>query len=743
MSLFSLKSYRLRTILISSIVGVILVFGFILFLLIKFLFTEVKDTAVHQMAYIFSKTFNDKLSELIYSSENLIINTENLFGKIEKSDPAKLLQIIEDQLLSNPILGAVSYTEEETGYTLVVVPPKQEVFTLHKQKNRSLKATKFLPENITILESSPNDDKKTFTLRMYKFGEFRKNPFFINNNFTFDFRTQPWYLKGKTIDIEAKGEWTEIYNLKTLYIETEIAPQNTIAYASGLFDVNKKFFGVLALDIGSYWINNYLKECINDCFARKFAKAFIFELRTDGSQVVIGHSDSEASFPCDSNGKIISLCNPSQMKDTAISALIQSLPDTLYNHSDSSDYQIFYFDHDNITFMASGCNLVLGQKPWWVLCLYCPENELYVRLIFISKVVIACVFFVLIVGVAISVYIAQKTSKPLEGLAIFAEKIGRLDFDYKISSESKITEINNLSDSMRLMQIGLRSFTRYLPKEVLKSFLDSGIEARVNVIEKDLTILFTDIVNFTSYAEKLNPNELVLQLNELLACFTSAIYKNEGTVDKYIGDAVMAFWNAPKSVESHAFKACKAAFEGLTNLSALQKEWAKLNKPIFKVRVGINTGPVIIGNIGTEERLSYTVIGDNVNLASRLEGLNKMYGTTIIISDFTLKSCGNRLVTRPVDLVGVKGRDQKIWVHELLGIVGETSENIIKFCSGFNNAYEAYLKKDWSGGLSLFQKIAIDYPDDKLTQIYVDRCKEYQQNPPDASWDGGQAMDQK
>jgi adenylate cyclase len=221
------------------------------------------------------------------------------------------------------------------------------------------------------------------------------------------------------------------------------------------------------------------------------------------------------------------------------------------------------------------------------------------------------------------------------------------------------------------------------------------------------------------------------------------IIRNQGTVDKYIGDAVMAYWNAPRDCDDYAFKACKTAIQGLQKLSFLQQKWSRLNKPVFKARVGINTGNVVLGNIGTEEHLSYTVIGDNVNLASRLEGLNKVYDTTIMISDVTLKDCGSRLITRPIDLVGVKGKDKKIMVHELLGIAGETSEITIKFCVEFKKAFVAYVKKDWSVGLSLFQKLVSENPDDKLSQIYVERCRDYQQNPPDATWDGGYQFHEK
>lgn len=394
--------------------------------------------------------------------------------------------------------------------------------------------------------------------------------------------------------------------------------------------------------------------------------------------------------------------------------------------------------------MGSAATLVPGQMPWWVLCLYIPENTLYAKTYEQFQITMLITFFIMLIGTIITIFFAGKAAKNLENLALFATKIGKLDFDYKIRiSEPYVKEVQNLSKSMSRMQVGLQSFTKYLPKEMLKSLFDAGVVAKPGGKEKEVSIFFADIANFTHYSEILSPNDLVLQLNEYLGCFSSVINKNHGTVDKYIGDAVMAYWNAPKDCEDHAFKSCKAAIQSLHNLSFLQKEWARLNKPIFSVRIGINTGNVVLGNIGTEEHLSYTVMGDNVNLASRLEGLNKTYGTSIIITDSTLKACGDKLVTRPIDLVAVKGKEKKILAHELLGITNETSSRTVAFCDDFKVAFAAYLNKDWKTGAQLFAKIAEQHPNDRLTLIHLERCKDFVINPPDPSWDGGQEMLQK
>jgi adenylate cyclase len=217
------------------------------------------------------------------------------------------------------------------------------------------------------------------------------------------------------------------------------------------------------------------------------------------------------------------------------------------------------------------------------------------------------------------------------------------------------------------------SFSRYLPREVVKSVLNSKQSARLGGEARELVMLFTDIRNFTTYSES-NDAILVLDhLNEYMTALTSRILETSGTIDKYIGDSVMAFWGAPYSVEQPACKGCTAALAVQEETSRLNREWARQGIDLqFFTRVGVNIGPVIVGNVGSEERFNYTVIGDPVNLASRLEGTNKIYGTGILVSQaivdaVTKEDSHHEFCFRLIDSVTVKGKNFSTDVYELVG----------------------------------------------------------------------------
>ena len=737
-----LSMYRLRTALLISFIGLTLFSGLTITLLSLRLSYTSRVNYTQEVGHLLTQAVTLKVENFLQEAEDVVEVTDRFSFKIKngKVDYSLILNNLAHSLIVNHNLGIAIYTEEKTGYSLRLSLDEKSGLKHEKYgPSRFSQSSNYSEKDVIVQELIPNSSG-TFTLKTYSYPDFPHKPLSVDENGGYDNRKRPFYVQGKAQPVLKKGEWTNCFTFMKNFKEIRTG----LFYSTGLGDDNGEFFGVLAMGISTEWISGYLNETMQEIHKRGI-NAFIFEKLPDKSKKVLAHSLMVDVFPKDSDGDTIYYSPPKDMKDPAIEKMILSVPDFMLNGLELQGglEKLFHFDVDGSDYVGIIKTVLPGTSPDWYVCLYVPEKVLFSNAYWHFYLAIGILAAVMIISVILSLVLARSASKPIESLVQLAQKIGRLDFTHKVRADSKIIEIKNLAHSMNLMQIGLQAFTQYLPKDVLKSLFDAGTSAIPGGKEKDVAIMFADIVNFTHYSENLSPNDLVLQLNEYLGCFSSVIIRNQGTVDKYIGDAVMAYWNAPRNCDDYAFKACKTAIQGLQKLSFLQEKWVRLNKPIFKARVGINTGNVVLGNIGTEEHLSYTVIGDNVNLASRLEGLNKVYGTTIMISDVTLKGCGDRLVTRPIDLVGVKGKDKKIMVHELLGIAGETSESTIKFCGEFKTAFAAYVKKDWSAGLSLFQKLVSENLDDKLCQIYVDRCRDYQQNPPDASWDGGYQFHEK
>jgi len=239
---------------------------------------------------------------------------------------------------------------------------------------------------------------------------------------------------------------------------------------------------------------------------------------------------------------------------------------------------------------------------------------------------------------------------------------------------SFITELSTLGLAINRLRQTILAFTAYVPRDLVRDLVNSGAEIQVGGESRYLTILFTDLKDFSALSEITPSRELLQRVSYYLELMTLAIKEEDGTVDKFIGDAVMAFWGAPVLDQHHAYHACVAAFKGQRRMVTLNARLISENKPPLTVRIGVHTDAVLVGNIGSVERLSYTVMGDGVNVASRLEGINKNYGTKICVSHAVYKEAGERLWLRPIDKIRVKGRESEFLIYELLGIRDGSSE---------------------------------------------------------------------
>jgi adenylate cyclase len=286
------------------------------------------------------------------------------------------------------------------------------------------------------------------------------------------------------------------------------------------------------------------------------------------------------------------------------------------------------------------------------------------------------------------------------------------------------------------------AFSQYMHPGLINQILNRPEALRLGGEEKELTALFADIRGFTTLSEGLEPASLVDLLNEYLSEMTEVIFKNWGTLDKYIGDAIMAFWGAPYPQTDHALRACRTGLEMLQALERLQASWELRGMPRLDICVGINTGTMLVGNMGSKRRFNFTVIGDSVNLASRLEGLNRQFGTDIIISEGTLHQVKGQVVARELDLIRVKGKTQPVQVYELRGLAADLprhSDLVGRFAMGL----EAYRNAQWNTAIEIFEALARDYPQDAPSHVFLKRCRDLLTRPPEGSWDGVFVMKSK
>ena len=373
-----------------------------------------------------------------------------------------------------------------------------------------------------------------------------------------------------------------------------------------------------------------------------------------------------------------------------------------------------------------------------------------------AKEVLTDLFFILLFGIPLGIWLAMTQPRwmPL-GLALLLPFAGIVYFAFLHGSwlnfivPALFTLVPNVSlvalyrvliEEQEKRKVRSR-FQQYVPPEVVRRLLDDP--ERVKPRKSEITVLFSDIRGFTSISESLDAQELADLLNGYLTEMTRIVFRYQGTLDKYIGDAVMGFWGAPYEEPDHATRACNAALSMLARLAELQKDWRARGQPVLDIGIGLNTGVASVGNMGSSMRLAYTAMGDAVNLASRLEGLNKEYGTRIIISESTYKVLqSDRVLVRELDMIRVKGKLLPVTIYEVLDseALGAEGKELVEL---FARGQTAYKQRDWRAAGQAFEQILDRWPDDGPARIFLRRCEEYLAEGPEADWDGVYVMKHK
>ncbi|CAO5675081.1 MAG: hypothetical protein HEEMFOPI_01004 [Holosporales bacterium] len=411
---------------------------------------------------------------------------------------------------------------------------------------------------------------------------------------------------------------------------------------------------------------------------------------------------------------------------------------------------VVFFTHEQKNYVASFHDFPrIFSGSNWKTVVIAPMEDFIGKISESKNRILLFSLFVVLLAMVLSFKLAQRIAKPIVFLANEAKNIKDLVLTETEKVESNITEIHNLADNIASLKNSMRAFSYYIPRRLVQKLLQKKGAIHIGGKAKEITLLFTDIEGFTSISEHISAENLVHYLSDYFEEMTRILIEHEGTVDKFIGDSIMAFWGAPLPDRNHALNACHSALVCLQKLKQKNLVWKRGERPIFPTRFGIHTGSAIVGNIGSTERMNYTAIGDNINFASRLEGLNKYYGTHILISESVHDKVKNKFLTRALDKIAVKGKNEAIKIYELIAqISGDDyllpDEEQEKFVAAFEKAYHLYLTRQFSEAREAFTYIEEHIKvGDQSVQIYLHRCREYIQNPPPQDWDGSYALNVK
>lgn len=280
------------------------------------------------------------------------------------------------------------------------------------------------------------------------------------------------------------------------------------------------------------------------------------------------------------------------------------------------------------------------------------------------------------------------------------------------------------------------AFGQYLSPKVVNILVKDPSRLTLGGELREMTAYFSDVAGFSTISEQLTPEELVALLNEYLTAMCDIMADYEGTVDKFEGDAIIGFWGAPLTQPDHARLACFAAIDMQKYMTSYRERLRQEGRPILNVRMGLNTGEMLVGNLGSAQRMDYTMMGDAVNLAARLEGANKFYGTQTMISGYTYDKVADDVEVRELDLIRVVGRREAVRVYELLDRRGELTQDWQDILARYNPALELFRSRQFDDALQAFRSVLEIAPDDGPARTYVQRCEHYLASPPPEDWDG-------
>ncbi|MDE5455065.1 adenylate/guanylate cyclase domain-containing protein [Bradyrhizobium sp. CSA112] len=640
----------------------------------------------HQVSQTLANTINDQivsavgdeLQSVTTEARSSMMAVRTLLAEkvFEPRDASKREVVFRSQLLSQPTISWVAF-----GW------PDGSFFAGHKAGDGV----------IEMLEITP--DRKMRTDRY----EFVGNDLQFKNNHVEDTKysvtDQEWFRTA----IETNDElWTTF--------TTHPKGERLAAAFAAPIDIDQKPAGVIAIIIELTRVSNFL------------------------SQLTVGKS--AGAFILERNGKVVAAPDPDANEAVALKTDHPLFPIAVEAIRNASAYEPGEGEpfHTTVTRDGKGYQAVLTpiSFPGWSLVTVVPESEFLGPVqMTIRNLLIGLAVLIVFAGL-LSAWLAQRLiAAPLIKVVNEIRHVERFDLDKVQRYPSRLTEIGNLSGAIGDMAQGLAAFRKYIPADLVKRLISDGNGARLGGAVRPMSVMFIDLAGFTGMSERLG-DRIIPLLSRYFDSVSAEIQNHNGTIDKFIGDAVMAFWGAPAPNPDHAVDCCRAALA--CRRATEQANLVDDHGQPVKIRIGINSGDMLVGNIGSEVRLNYTVIGDAVNIASRLESTNKVYGSTIIIGPETRRLAGKRIIVRELDRLAVYGRAGGLQIYELLDMAGDIGAPA--WVASYEAGLAAWRARDFSAAIGAFEKVLEAREHDAASLTMIERCRQQLEHPAGEDWDG-------
>ncbi|MFZ2158897.1 MAG: adenylate/guanylate cyclase domain-containing protein [Bradyrhizobium sp.] len=480
---------------------------------------------------------------------------------------------------------------------------------------------------------------------------------------------------------------------------------------AGPIDIDQKRQGVLSIVIELTRVSRFLSQLT----VGKSAGAFIL----DRSGAAIASPDPDAD-------EMNALKTNHPLFPVAVIAAQQSAKSNDPEQGDAYRTRVLQGDQ------AYEAVLTPISFPGWSLVTVVPESQFLgpVRMT-IQRLLVGLAALIIAAGLFSAWFAQRLIAGPLLKVVGEIRHVERFDLEKVERHPSRLTEIENLSGAIGDMAQGLAAFRKYIPADLVKRLISDGSGARLGGAVRPMSVMFVDLAGFTGMSERMG-DRIIPLLSRYFDSVSAQVQRHGGTIDKFIGDAVMAFWGAPASNPDHAADCCRAALacqQAVGELALVDDEGRAVT-----IRIGINSGEMLVGNIGSEVRLNYTVIGDAVNIASRLEGTNKLYGSRIIIGPETRRLAGSQIFVRELDRLAVYGRSGGLQIYELLGMADEFADSP-RWVEHYEAGLASYRARDFAAAIPDFEKVVNLRNQDQASSVMIERCKKQLETPTDDDWD--------